>query len=1010
MGVVDRIVGLVTGYSKTAIAVMVVLTVAVGAGAPMVDQSSSLEQFQSDTPEAQASSYVESNFSTGPENTTFVQVIVRGGDVLSKEALVSQLEFQQEVRREETVGPTLVNDSSGNPPSIGVANVLALASIQSEIGTELRTKARRLEELNATLTQQRAALEANASRLQQRRAALNETVDALGTTLQELARDPNASVRPAFDRVNESSPIVLGEDDFQTFSTATRQLRTARNASARERATALGTRGVLRDEFTELEREGQRIQEQRRGLQSQGQEVRELGEEVQQLQADLGNASSASLDRQIEQLESLSDGDLADLIDRVLSEDSRFSSQALRFMPSVGYDPGEALSNATMILLTQTTESQTVGGTATPRIERSQLAITDVGAAREDGLEYLVFGVGIISEESTQSMSDSLAIVGPLALVFVFLALALAYRDVLDIVLGLAGIAAVLTWTFGFMGWLGITFNQIFISVPVLLIGLSIDYAIHIFMRHREERAREDDDLRVSMRTALAGVGVALALVTATTVIGFMSNIISPLPPIQEFGIVSSFGIVAAFLVFSVLTPALKVEIDGFLESRGIDRTKRAIGTGGGRFSSALKLGWYGARKSALGVIVLALVVSAAGAYGATQVDTSFQQEDFLADDPPDWMKDLPDPFAPGDYSAKANLEFVSERFQQERNKVSILVRGDVTADGALDRIHRTQDAAGDAGVTYQLSSGQASITSPLSVINATRQRDAPFNETIAAADTDGDMIPDTNLTGVYDHLFEVSEQAGSVLYRTEEGSYEAARLVVDIEGTAASSETLTQMRDAASVTESDGLRAIAAGQPIEFEIVQRQLLDTVIESLLVTLVAVIAFLALVYRVFDDSATLGFVTLVPVVLSVAWILGTMYLIGMPFNVLTGTITSLTVGLGVAYSIHISERYNQELERNGSAWDALGRAVTGTGGALLGSAATTVGGFGTLAFALLPALQQFGIITGLTIIYAFMAAVLVLPSLLVVWTRFVGPAEKLDVSPAESAGGTVPTDD
>jgi hypothetical protein len=58
--------------------------------------------------------------------------------------------------------------------------------------------------------------------------------------------------------------------------------------------------------------------------------------------------------------------------------------------------------------------------------------------------------------------------------------------------------------------------------------------------------------------------------------------------------------------------------------------------------------------------------------------------------------------------------------------------------------------------------------------------------------------------------------------------------------------------------------------------------------------------------------------------------------------------------------------------------------------LLGSAATTVGGFGVLVFAILPPLQQFGLITGLTIIYAFLAAVLVLPSLLVVWTRLFGP--------------------
>jgi hypothetical protein len=168
--------------------------------------------------------------------------------------------------------------------------------------------------------------------------------------------------------------------------------------------------------------------------------------------------------------------------------------------------------------------------------------------------------------------------------------------------------------------------------------------------------------------------------------------------------------------------------------------------------------------------------------------------------------------------------------------------------------------------------------------------------------------------------------------------------------------------------------------------------LDTVIQSLLVTLVAVFAFLMATYRLTDGSATLGAVTLLPVVLSVAWILGTMYVFGIPFNVLTGMITSLTVGLGVAYSIHLSERYMQELERTDTVWEAMRTAVTGTGGALLGSAATTVGGFGVLVFAILPPLQQFGIITGLTIVYAFLAAVLVLPTLLVLWTKYLGPED------------------
>jgi predicted RND superfamily exporter protein len=136
----------------------------------------------------------------------------------------------------------------------------------------------------------------------------------------------------------------------------------------------------------------------------------------------------------------------------------------------------------------------------------------------------------------------------------------------------------------------------------------------------------------------------------------------------------------------------------------------------------------------------------------------------------------------------------------------------------------------------------------------------------------------------------------------------------------------------------------------------------------------------------------------------------MALLGVPFNAVTGTITSLTVGLGVAYNIHMAERYLLERRHGNDPREALRRSVRGTGGALLGSAATTVGGFGVLAFAILPPLQQFGLVTGLTIVYAFVGSVFVLPSLLVLWTRYARP----DVVPAvdrsaEGEGETTATD-
>jgi len=849
----DRLAGAITAHSRLVIIAMLVVTLVAGAGAGAIEQSSSLDQFQSDTPEAEALTYIEGHFSTGPDNTTTAQLIVRGDNVLSKESTLDTLRLQQAFRENETINRTL----DRNQPSVGVANLVAMTAL-------------------------------------------------------------------------------AGQD-----------------------------------------------------------------------QSNSGPTGQPSLSTQIAAVESMNTTEYERTLAAVLNPEG---GNGLAFMPT-DYEVGSSTANATMVLVTHRLEEGSSGSNefeeAPDEIVDAQVAMQSIANDGGDGSEVIVFGRGIMSAEESNSMADSLAIVGPLAFLFVIVALIVAYRDLLDILLGLLGIVVVLVWTFGFMGWAGIAFNQIFIAVPVLLIGLSIDYAIHIFMRHREERQNDGspvgDGVRRSMRVALGGVGIALVWVTATTAIGFLSNLTSSVPPIQDFGVVSAVGIVFALLVFGVLIPALKVELDELLENRGYDRNKRAFGTGSSPVGSLLSTGSKAARRAPFVVIALALLVSAGGAYGATQVDTSFAQEDFLAEDPPEWTKQLPEPFRPHDYTLKENLEFVNEHFVRGGAQAQILVRDNVANPDTLDRLATAERDAAESDAVVTLSSGEANIQSPLRTIQQVARQNASFNATVAAADTDGDGVPDRNIDGVYDHLFAVApEEAAGVIHRSDSGEYGAVRMVISTSGTVATSHVTAEMRTIAAGIDGDGVQATATGQTILFDIIQGQLMDTVIQSLLITFVVIFAFLMIVYRLTEGSATLGAVTLLPVLLSVSWILGTMYLLGIPFNILTGMITSLTVGLGVAYTLHMSERYNLELQRTGSVWEAMNRTVTGTGGALLGSAATTVGGFGVLVFAILPPLQQFGLITGMTIIYAFLASVLVLPSLLVVWTKYFGPDADFETQSGSSA--------
>ncbi|NHN49229.1 MMPL family transporter [Halostella sp. JP-L12] len=874
------------------------------------------------------------------------------------------IEYERALQTNETINETLVeNDSTQS-----VANLIATAAIRDDRAADLQTREREL--------------------------ARSEAV--LADTLDLLASNPNASVRPAFGAVDANTSVTLTEEDYALFADVVEERREATdgNATTNRTETAAGqnetrdstrnvTEQILTDEYASLAEDRREI-------------------------ANL----DPTLEDQTEELQSLNDSEIDTLVADVLSGDSNQSARALAFMPDY-YESGSTETNATLLVVTQ----ETAGGSFAPgdapdEIEDAQTAMTGL-AANDDSMSVLVYGDGIVSTEIMDSMIDSVLLVGPLAVAFVLLVLGVVYRDLLDILLGLLGIALVLVWTFGAMGWFDIAFSQPFIVVLVLLTGLSIDYGLHVVMRYREARGSSETPPSRAMAVALGSVGVALVYVTTTTVIGFLSNLTSPLAVFRELGVVSAIGIVATLLVFGLLVPALKVELDELLEGRGIDRVKPAVGTGGGPVNRLLDTGATLATKVPYVVIAVALLVSGAGAYGATDIDASFEQSDFLAEDPDDWLKDLPDPIAPRTYTAETAIDTLDQDFVRQDTTATILVRGDVTDPATLDRLDAARTNASDMSATETYADGKPAVTDPITVMDRVATDNESFNRTLSVADTDGDGIPGENVSAVYDELYRVApEEAADVVHR-EDGEYQAVRMVVTVDSGADGDVVRDQMGWIADDADEGGVSTIATGDVIVNQITADQLAETALLSLVVALLSVFVVLAAAYRVIEGSASLGIVTIVPVAFTLTWVLGTMALLDIPFNIVTGMITGLTIGLGVDYSLHVSERFNQELAGAETVTTALHESLTGTGGALLSSAATTASGFAVLLVAILPFLQSFGLITALTIVFAFLASVFVLPSLLVVWARFMGHDTATEragtVTAAESNGKALTVD-
>jgi predicted RND superfamily exporter protein len=96
---------------------------------------------------------------------------------------------------------------------------------------------------------------------------------------------------------------------------------------------------------------------------------------------------------------------------------------------------------------------------------------------------------------------------------------------------------------------------------------------------------------------------------------------------------------------------------------------------------------------------------------------------------------------------------------------------------------------------------------------------------------------------------------------------------------------------------------------------------------------------------------------------------------------------MTIGLGITYAIHAVERFRLTADRTGDVFKAVAETIGHTGGALMIAAVTTIAGFGILVLAPPPVEQQFGVITAITILYAFITSIFILPPFLMYWGKW-----------------------
>ena len=574
-------------------------------------------------------------------------------------------------------------------------------------------------------------------------------------------------------------------------------------------------------------------------------------------------------------------------------------------------------------------------------------------------------------------------------------------RTLSDLLLSLGTILLSIGWMQGVGALLGPGFldiigppNQISQIGPILLIGLGVDYAIHFTGRYREELGN-GQSINDSTKNTLSSVGIALSLATLATIVGFLSNVVSPLPEFKDFGITVSFGILFALLLVMTFVPAIRSLLDKRAETKNSISRDAFSSSGESVLNKIAGASSIIPRKLKLISIALLIGVSSYGYVSFTNLDTVFNFTDFLPEDDP----------------VVATLAVLTDEFGGGFGETtSVLLEGD---NLATPEIHNAIiDAIGDlAGadniVTFGENVANESVVASLGAMLAPQDAipgappQAPDMELVSGLMSYGVEIMSgqgldalkVSSSGDVDGLYKFLLAKDPItffgsLYLDDQEVFTAQQIKIT---TSAGSEGSRQLTDdiyaAFQPVIELGVNVAATNDSIVTNSVSDLISASQFQSLVFAIFSSMLFLIIYYWIDLRRPFLGVVTIFPVI---AIVMGTylgMNLLEIPLNPVTATLTGIAIVIGVPFVIHVTNRFREALNKDSNPVSAITTTLKTTGGSLFGSAFTTMAGFGILTTSTLKPFQQMGQVVLVSIGFALVASILILPTLLVLWANY-----------------------
>ncbi|MGY8813105.1 MAG: efflux RND transporter permease subunit [Gammaproteobacteria bacterium] len=579
-------------------------------------------------------------------------------------------------------------------------------------------------------------------------------------------------------------------------------------------------------------------------------------------------------------------------------------------------------------------------------------------------------GLTMIADDMISFIKKDLIVFGIGVFTFMILMLSIIFKMARWVILPLSSCliaGLIMMGILGYTGWQVTIISSNFIS---LMLILTMSMNVHLIVRYRQlsrdfsDKSHRELVMDTSSRMVLPCLYTAL-----TTMIGFGSLVVSGIKPVIDFGWMMVLGLMVTFIVSFIFFPSLLVILDK-PKLKVNDREETP-------FTSVLARMTENKGQFILAVAGILVLVSI---FGITRLKVENSFINYFSDSTEIYrgLRQIDEKLGgttPLDVIIKFDpVEEYGEAVVDEFSDFDDLF-GEFEDDPAdawftsykidlIKDVHNYMDSLSAVGKVLSL----ASVIRLAEDLNEGEEFDA-----FELAIINKRISPELKKS-IIDPYISIEDNQARISARVQDSLPELRR-----------NELLNKIKsDLESRFELDRDDYEITGLLVLYN----NMLQSLFRSQIMTLGVVMGGIALMLCVLFRSFSLAVIGIIPNILAAAIILGLMGLLNIPLDMMTITIAAITIGIAVDNSIHYIYRFREEFPRNNKDYvSTMHYCHANIGKSVFYTAITIIIGFSILVFSNFIPTIYFGVLTALAMLIALLAALTLLPRLILLIKPF-----------------------